>query len=62
MGASFLGAIGFAMALFISGLSLQTDLEIYSKTAIVFSSVVAALIGGVILVYAFKSDPSVKSI
>jgi Na+:H+ antiporter, NhaA family len=58
LGAAFLGGIGFTMALFISGLSLKAEYEIYSKTGIIFSSVIAALMGSVILAYAFKAKNS----
>lgn len=54
LGVSFLGGIGFTMALFISGLSLHPDQQLYSKTGIIFSSAIAALVGAVVLAVALK--------
>ncbi len=41
--------IGFTMSLFISGLALPQDLEVYSKSAIVIASVASGLIGSILL-------------
>lgn len=41
--------IGFTMSLFISGLALPQDLEVYSKSAIVLASVASGLIGSILL-------------
>lgn len=54
LGVGFLGGIGFTMALFISNLALPTDLEIFSKSGIIFGSVVAGGIGSLILGFAFR--------
>lgn len=58
IGVSFLGGIGFTMSLFISGLALAPDQEIFSKTGIVTGSLLATVFGSVILYFAFKSDRS----
>ena len=54
IGVAFLGGIGFTMALFISGLALSPEQEIFSKTGIMLASVIAALLGSVVLTSAFK--------
>lgn len=54
VGTGFLGGIGFTMALFISSLALSTDQEIYSKTGIIFGSVLAAILGITILSFSFS--------
>ena len=46
---SFLAGIGFTMALFISGLALYPEQEIFSKTAILAGSVVSACLGSALL-------------
>ncbi|KYG65574.1 hypothetical protein AZI86_00390 [Bdellovibrio bacteriovorus] len=56
LGLGFLGGVGFTMALFISALALPESIEVYSKTGIVFGSLVAALIGSVILFFALPRD------
>lgn len=45
----FLAGIGFTMSLFISGLALPTDLEIYSKTGIILGSIVSGICGSLML-------------
>lgn len=47
---SILGGIGFTMSLFISSLAFNTDLEIYSKSAIFAASIIAAIFGLLVLV------------
>lgn len=54
LGAGFLGGIGFTMALFISNLALATEFEIYSKTGIIFGSVLSGVLGSLILAMALK--------
>jgi len=49
LGVGFLGGIGFTMALFISGLALSPEQEIFSKTGILIGSMLAALVGAGIL-------------
>lgn len=44
-----LAGIGFTMSLFISGLALYPDQEIYSKSGIVLGSIVSAALGSVYL-------------
>lgn len=58
LGAGFLGGIGFTMALFISNLALSSELEVYSKTGIIFGSVIAGVIGSMILAAAFRRQDS----
>lgn len=48
-GASLLAGIGFTMSLFISGLALTPEFEVYSKTAILFGSLLAGLLGAAVL-------------
>ncbi|MCH2535005.1 MAG: Na+/H+ antiporter NhaA, partial [Bdellovibrionales bacterium] len=55
-GVGFLAGIGFTMSLFISGLALPPDLEVYSKTGIVVGSIVSGLIGAFLL-YISSSKP-----
>lgn len=45
LGAGALAGIGFTMALFISNLALNTDLEVYSKVGILTASVLSAFLG-----------------
>lgn len=54
LGVGFLGGIGFTMALFISGLALSPQQEIYSKTGIVLGSLIAGIFGSLILIWAFR--------
>jgi NhaA family Na+:H+ antiporter len=49
VGAGFLGGIGFTMALFISNLALAPEFEIFSKTGIIFGSVLSGILGSVVL-------------
>lgn len=44
-----LAGIGFTMALFISGLALNPEQEIYSKTGIVLGSMISAILGSLFL-------------
>lgn len=55
LGASFLAGIGFTMSLFISALALPAELEVYSKTAILLSSLIAGSIGALILTSSRRS-------
>lgn len=48
-GVACLGGVGFTMSLFISSLALSPELEIFSKTGILFGSMCAAVIGAIIL-------------
>ena len=54
LGTAFLGGVGFTMALFISALSLASNLEVYSKTGILLGSIIAAAFGAVILSLTLK--------
>jgi NhaA family Na+:H+ antiporter len=58
IGISFLGGLGFTMALFISGLA-YTDAALIesSKTGILIGSLTAGLIGFLLLKYAIKNVP-----
>lgn len=56
LGAGFLGGIGFTMALFISNLALATEFEIYSKTGIIFGSVLSGILGSLVLAVALKKN------
>lgn len=58
-GVGFLAGIGFTMSLFISGLALPTELEVYSKTGIVTGSIIAGLIGAALLY--FSPNPKKSS-
>lgn len=49
LGVGFLAGIGFTMSLFISSLALPAELEINSKTGIIFGSILSGLIGSFIL-------------
>ena len=50
VGVGFLAGIGFTMALFISNLALKTpELEIYSKVGILTASVLAGIVGSILL-------------
>lgn len=53
---SFLAGIGFTMALFISNLALAPDQEIYSKTGILLGSVLAGVLGFILLFFALKNQ------
>jgi NhaA family Na+:H+ antiporter len=48
-GVGLLGGIGFTMALFISGLALPPDLEVFSKTGILIGSLMSAVAGSITL-------------
>lgn len=54
LGVGLLAGIGFTMALFISGLALYPEQEIYSKTAILLASMISAVAGMVVLKTAFS--------
>ena len=54
LGTAFLGGVGFTMALFISALSLASNLEVYSKTGILLGSIIAAVFGAIILSLTLK--------
>lgn len=56
VGVSFLGGIGFTMALFISNLALMPEQEVYSKVGILGGSLIAAVFGGILLLIAFKDS------
>ena len=60
LGIGFLAGIGFTMALFISSLSLQFDfvLENYSKAAIFVASLLAGIIGFLILFFCGRNKTS----
>jgi NhaA family Na+:H+ antiporter len=45
----FLGGVGFTMALFISSLALSPEQEVFSKTGIIFGSLLAGIIGSILL-------------
>lgn len=49
LGMGFLAGIGFTMSLFISNLALPLDLETFSKSGIIFGSLLSAAVGGVLL-------------
>jgi NhaA family Na+:H+ antiporter len=55
LGAGFLGGIGFTMALFISNLALAAEFEIFSKTGIIFGSVLSGVLGSLVLAIALRS-------
>ena len=58
VGVSFLGGIGFTMSLFISGLSFSDPQLIENaKLGIIFSSVIAASVGYILLAVHPKSSP-----
>ena len=50
LGASFLGGIGFTMALFIAALGLEADLLVSAKIGTVVGSFIAAVVGMTLLV------------
>ena len=52
LGVGALGGIGFTMALFISSLALPPEMEIYSKAGILGGSILAALVGALVLSFA----------
>lgn len=56
LGVGFLGGIGFTMALFVSSLALYPEQEIYSKTGILFGSLLAILAGCITLMIAFRKE------
>jgi NhaA family Na+:H+ antiporter len=56
LGVGFLGGIGFTMALFVSSLALYPEQELFSKTGILVGSALAALLGSVTLVIAFRKN------
>ncbi len=49
LGVGFLAGIGFTMSLFISGLALTEDQEVFSKFAIVVGSILSGMIGAGVL-------------
>jgi NhaA family Na+:H+ antiporter len=57
-GAGFLGGIGFTMALFISNLALAPEFEIFSKTGIIFGSLLSGLSGSLILALTLRKNQS----
>jgi NhaA family Na+:H+ antiporter len=57
-GAGFLGGIGFTMALFISNLALAPEFEIFSKTGIIFGSLLSGLAGSLILALTLRKNQS----
>ncbi|MNT39939.1 Na(+)/H(+) antiporter NhaA [compost metagenome] len=61
LGAGFLGGIGFTMALFISNLALAAEFEIYSKTGIIFGSVLSGVLGSLVLAVALSSKANSKA-
>lgn len=54
LGVGFLAGIGFTMSLFISSLALPTELEVYSKTAIIVGSLVSGVVGAIIIKWSLK--------
>lgn len=50
-GVGILAGIGFTMALFVSGLALYPEQEIYSKTGILLGSLLASLVGSFYLYF-----------
>lgn len=56
LGVSLLGGIGFTMALFISNLALAPEFEIFSKTGIIFGSLLSAILGSVLLAMVLKKN------
>ncbi len=54
LGIGLLGGVGFTMSIFISGLALTPEYEVYSKTGIVFGSIIAALLGSLSLGFSAK--------
>jgi len=55
-GVSFLGGIGFTMALFISSLALYPEQELFSKTGILLGSCMAAIGGCLILAFSLRGQ------
>lgn len=55
-GISLLAGIGFTMSLFISDLALPAEVHIYSKSAIVFASILSALFGIAIIYRNSKNE------
>ncbi|MEZ4871952.1 MAG: Na+/H+ antiporter NhaA [Bdellovibrionales bacterium] len=53
-GVGFLAGIGFTMSLFISGLALPQELEVYSKTGIVTGSILSGIVGSLVLYFDIK--------
>jgi NhaA family Na+:H+ antiporter len=50
IGVAFLGGIGFTMSLFITNLAFQDEeLNLYSKTGILVGSLIAGIVGFVVL-------------
>ena len=61
LGAGFLAAIGFTMSLFIAGLAFTSNEMVESaKMGAIFSSLIASIIGYVILQNAYKKDGKTK--
>jgi NhaA family Na+:H+ antiporter len=54
LGVSVLAGIGFTMALFISGLALNDDQQLFSKSAILLASILSAVFGAILLYVASR--------
>ncbi len=62
LGVGFLGGVGFTMSIFISGLALSQEQELFSKTGIVFGSIAAALLGALVLSASLKEKPTARDL
>lgn len=62
VGTAFLAGIGFTMALFISGLAFPgTDLESEAKLGILFASLLAAIVGIIVLLTTSRQAESASA-
>jgi NhaA family Na+:H+ antiporter len=58
VGVGFLAGIGFTMSIFISGLALPGELEIYSKSGIIIGSLLSAGVGALLLFLSVSRKPT----
>lgn len=56
LGVGCLAGIGFTMALFVSGLALYPEQEIFSKTGILLGSLISAILGCAALAISFRNQ------
>ncbi len=54
-----ISGIGFTMSLFISGLALSTELEIYSKTGIILGSIISGIVGSLAMQWVLQGKQTV---
>lgn len=51
----FVSGIGFTMSLFISGLAMSSELEVYSKIGIIIASILSGIAGSILLWFNFSA-------